>query len=45
MQLRMACLDWYICKRKGNQQQLDHAHDVLQKFDDATNAAESPIKN
>lgn len=28
----------YICKRKGNQQQLDHAHDVLEKFDDATDA-------
>ncbi|XP_068710909.1 uncharacterized protein [Montipora foliosa] len=36
--VKKARLDRYICKRKGNQQQLDHAHDVLEKFDDATDA-------
>ena len=30
--------DRYICKRKDDRQQLDHAHDVLEKFDDATDA-------
>ena len=34
--VKKAHLERYICKRKGNQQQLVHAHDVLEKFDDAT---------
>ena len=28
----------YTCKRKGNQQQLDHAVQVLDKFDEASDA-------
>lgn len=28
----------YTCKRKGNQQQLDHAVQVLEKFDEASDA-------
>ncbi|XP_068751036.1 uncharacterized protein [Montipora capricornis] len=34
--VKKARFDRYICKRKGNQQQLDHVHDVLETFDDAT---------
>ena len=36
--VKKARLDRYICKRKGNQQQLDHVHDVLETLDDATDA-------
>ena len=31
----------YTCKRKGNQQQLDHELEVLDKFDEASNALRS----
>ena len=39
--MKRARLDKYVCKKKGNQQQLDHAQAVLGKFDDATDAFKS----
>ena len=36
--VKKARLDRYTCKRKGNQQQLDAAPDVLEKFDEASDA-------
>ncbi|CAH3149781.1 unnamed protein product, partial [Porites lobata] len=34
----------YTCKRKGNQQQLDHAVQVLDKFDEASDALKAKIR-
>ena len=36
--IKKARLENYTCKRKGNQQQLDHKLKVLDKFDKATSA-------
>ena len=36
--VKKACRESYTCKRKGNQQQLDHAIQVLDKFDEASDA-------
>ena len=36
--VKKACRESYTCKRKENQQQLDHAVQVLDKFDEASDA-------
>ena len=41
--VKKARLDRYTCKRKGNQQQLDHAHDVLETFDEASDALKAGV--
>ena len=41
--VKMARRESYTCKRKGNQQQLDHAFQVLDRFDEASDAFESQI--
>ena len=36
--VKRARCEHYTCKRKGNQQQLDHSHQVLDKLDEASDA-------